>query len=138
MQITHSDRALWAYLPDAFLADNFDIIIDATEFWIRDANLLEELFAIKVLDYVNQRVVWEFNRRNSRELEIAGTAVLIQHASSSNGRRIKNIFQRDRKYNQSLAVVSTGLDPQLIFPRLPGDVGFPLMLSIEMKLIPCE
>jgi hypothetical protein len=92
--------------------------------------------SIVVFDSVNQKAVWELDGRNYHGLEIAGTALWNQHASSD-GRNVKRIFQRNRNHDQPLTVISTGVDPQLIFPRLNGKIGFPLIVSIELKLIPC-
>ena len=47
-------------------------------------------------------------------------------------------FEGIRKSQQPLTLISTGQDPQLILPLLPGNVGFPLIMSVEMKLIPYE
>jgi hypothetical protein len=92
--------------------------------------------SIVVFDSVNQKAVWELNGRNDHDLQITGTAVLNRNASRK-GRNVARILQRHRNYRQPLTVISTGVDPQLIFPRLDGELGFPLVISIELKLIPC-
>jgi hypothetical protein len=93
--------------------------------------------SIAVFDTVNHRLVWQLDGRNSTKVVVSGTAVPINHTFLDNGKRMQKIFRRGTKYHQPLAVISTGLDPQLILPPLPDDVGFPLIVSVEMKLIPC-
>jgi hypothetical protein len=44
----------------------------------------------------------------------------------------------NKKPQQPFTIISTGVDPQLILPILPSNVGFPLIMSVEMKLIPYE
>ncbi|HEU0210225.1 MAG TPA: hypothetical protein VFQ78_14760 [Candidatus Udaeobacter sp.] len=94
--------------------------------------------SITAFDIMNRKVVWEIDGRHSSRLDIAGTAMLINHWSRGNGHRMQQIFRRERKYHEPLSVISTGLDPQLILPILPENAGFPLLISIEMKVIPCE
>lgn len=95
--------------------------------------------SIAVFDSRNQRVVWELDGRNSSKLMVKGTAALMNHDLRSNGRRTPMFFRAAKEYGrQPFRLISTGSDPQLMFPPLPGDVGFPLIVTIEMKLMPCE
>jgi hypothetical protein len=95
--------------------------------------------SIAVFDSRNQRVVWELDGRNSSKLMVQGTAALMNHDLRSNGRLTPMFFRAVSGHGlQPFRVISTGSDPQLMFPPLPSDVGFPLIVTIEMKLIPCE
>ena len=95
--------------------------------------------SVAVFDSRHHRIVWEFNGRDSSKLVIRGTAVLMNYDLRSNGRRMPIFFRTDKGHDRHrFRIFSTGSDPQLIFPRLPSDVGFPLIVTIEMKLIPCD
>jgi len=90
-------------------------------------------------DTPNKRVVWELGGRDANELAISGTAEWANRALPKAGRWKHKFFWRNKSNNpQSLYIISTGLDPQLIFPTLPEDIGFPLEISVEMKIIPSE
>jgi hypothetical protein len=100
---------------------------------------LVSINSIVVFDSRHQTVVWEFNRPDSSKLMVRGTAVLMNRDSRRNGRRMPIFFRNDKEHDgHRVRVISTGSDPQLIFQPLPADVGFPLIVSIEMKLIPCD
>lgn len=95
--------------------------------------------SIAIFDTVNHKMVWELDSRDSRNLLVGGTAVPINNALRSGGGRVQKFFRTDKKYNhQPLRMISTGVDPQLILPPLPDDVGFPLVISVEMNLLPSE
>ncbi len=100
---------------------------------------LVSINSIVVFDSRHHRVVWEFNGRDSNKLMVSGTAVLINRYFRSNGRLMPIFFRAGKEHDgHRLRMISTGSDPQLMFPALPGDVGFPLIVTIEMKLIPCD
>jgi hypothetical protein len=86
---------------------------------------LVNIKSISVVDGKSGQVVWEIDGKNGGEVRAAGTAVIG-----------KRRWFRNRNGAPALRVVSTGLDPQLILPTLPGNVGFPLMLSMEIHLVP--
>jgi hypothetical protein len=94
--------------------------------------------SIAVFDAVNHRTVWELGGLDSAEPAITGTAIAVHQGALLNGGGLRKIFRRNRKSQQALTLISTGQDPQLILPVLPGNVGFPLIMSVEMKLIPYE
>lgn len=91
--------------------------------------------SITVVDLLNNRVVLKLDGRDANKLITSGTAVRENPA-----RGWKQLFFRTKKSNnqQSLCVISTGFDPQLIFPTLPEEIGFPLVISAEMRFIPFE
>ena len=64
---------------------------------------------------------------NAAMLKFGGTAVLTQP------KPLKKTINLT-----PLSVLSTGADPQLFLPPLSGRVGFPLVVSVEMKFIPSE
>lgn len=86
---------------------------------------------IAVFDTVNHRLVWESEGQDSSKLHFGGTAILIRNSQAA-----PKLFRRDEDKRWPLHIVSTGLDPQVILPTLPEDVGFPLIISIGMKIIP--
>jgi hypothetical protein len=95
--------------------------------------------SISAFDVRNHRVIWELDGEDSSKLISGGTAVLMSDDWCSSRRWIQTFFRSDKKHNrQPVRLISTGVDPQLMFPPLPGDVGFPLIITIEMKLIPSE
>jgi hypothetical protein len=100
---------------------------------------LLSISSITVFDSNHCRVVWELDGRNSSKLIVKGTAALMNHDLRSNGRLTPMFFRAVSGHGrQPFRMISTGSDPQLLFPPLPGDVGFPLIVTIEMKLMPCE
>jgi hypothetical protein len=93
---------------------------------------------IVVFDSCHRKVVWAFDGRDWSKLGVRGTAILMNQLSS-NGRWMPTLFRVDRERGrQPFRLVSTGSDPQVMLPPLPADVGFPLIVTIEMKLIPCD
>lgn len=94
--------------------------------------------SIAVFDAVNHRVIWELGDDDSAELAITGTAALVHYSARLNGGGLRKMFGRSRKSQQPLTIISTGQDPQLILPILPRNVEFPLIMSVEMKLVPYE
>jgi len=93
--------------------------------------------SITVFDLSNNRVTLELEDRDVNKIGIGGTAVWENSALSRiNG--WKQLLFSSNKSNgrRPLRVISTGSDPQLILPRLPRDIGFPLEISVEMKFIP--
>lgn len=100
---------------------------------------LIKIDCITAFDTRNDRVVWQLDGRNSRKLIAAGTAVVTNHMPLRLGESKRMLFSRNGlNRRRSLDVISTGLDPQLLLPPLPNHVGFPLIISIEMKLIPFQ
>jgi hypothetical protein len=100
---------------------------------------LVSISSITIFDLLNNRVVLEIDGRHAHKLVISGTAAWENSALSRiNG--WKQLFFSLNKSNgrPPLRVISTGPDPQLIFPRLPNDIGFPLEISVQMKFIPSE
>jgi len=94
--------------------------------------------SIAIFDTLKQRIVWELNGRNATKLVVGGTATVVNHAFPGGSIRMQRVFRRYAKVPQPLTVISTGLDPQLIFPPLPYDTGFPLIISVEMNFVPCS
>jgi len=94
--------------------------------------------SIAVFDAVNHGVVWELGAHDSAEPTITGTAVPVHPSAPFNGGGLRKIWRWNKKSQQPFTVISTGVDPQLILPILPSNVGFPLIMSVEMKLIPYE
>jgi hypothetical protein len=95
--------------------------------------------SITALDLVNNRVVWELKGGNASKLVISGTAVWESSARSRiNGWKRLILTSSKSNGRPPTRVISTGLDPQLILPKLPRDVGFPLEISIKMKFIPSQ
>ena len=95
--------------------------------------------SIIAYDTVHNRLVWDLDGRDLSKLVVGGTAVITSHAPRRMGGSMRMFYSRNGSNRQQpLRVISTGLDPQLIFPRLPDDVGFPLIISVEMKLTPSE
>lgn len=94
---------------------------------------------ITAFDTRNMSVVWQLDGADSRKLMVGGTAVMVNHMRRRvGGRKRWPIHGNGSNRRRSLDVISTGLDPQLILPPLPNDVGFPLVISVEMKLIPSQ
>jgi hypothetical protein len=77
----------------------------------------------------NKKVVWKLDTRNMDKLKIAGTAT---------GIRENWIQKKFRTSNHHLLLISTGIDPQLILPRLPKDIAFPMVVSVELKVAPSQ
>lgn len=87
--------------------------------------------SISILDK-NKKLVWELNSSNAGKVAIAGTAVRVKGASWK-----RRIFQNGSGYSEPpLRIVSTGLDPQVLLPRLPSDAAFPIVISVEMNVTP--
>jgi hypothetical protein len=97
------------------------------------------IYSVAVFDTHRHRTVWDLTGRDLRKLIVCGTAVSMSDSWNGSSWRTKKIFRRlQNRQPQSFRVLSTGSDPQLMFPPLPSDIGFPLIITIEMKLIPCE
>jgi hypothetical protein len=86
------------------------------------------IYSITMFDK-NKKVVWKLDTRNMDKLKIAGTAT---------GIRENWIRKKFRTSNHQLLLVSTGIDPQLILPRLPMDIAFPMVVSVELKVAPSQ
>jgi hypothetical protein len=93
--------------------------------------------SIIAFDTLNNRVVWELDGRDTSKLVVGGTALMPNSAPLRIGgfRRLA-LRRNSSNSDQPVRLISTGPDPQLILPSLPDGVGFPLVLSVEMKLIP--
>jgi hypothetical protein len=83
-------------------------------------------------------VVWELGAHDSAEPAITGTAVPVHPSAPFSGGGLRKMLRWNKKPQQPFTIISTGVDPQLILPILPNNVGFPLIMSVEMKLIPYE
>ncbi|MGH9961146.1 MAG: hypothetical protein ACREBC_29165, partial [Pyrinomonadaceae bacterium] len=98
---------------------------------------LISIHSITAFDALNNRVVWELDGRDTSKLIVGGTALMTNRAPPSRLGGLKRLLLRTNGSNsqQPVCLISTGLDPQLILPSLPDGVGFPLVVSVEMKLI---
>jgi len=98
---------------------------------------LVSISSITVLDLLNNCVVLKLDGRDANKLVISGTAHWENPALSWINRWKHVFFSSNKSSGQPpLRVISTGSDPQLIFPTLPKDIGFPLEISVQMKFIP--
>jgi hypothetical protein len=98
---------------------------------------LVSISSITVLDLLNNCVVLKLDGRDTNKLVISGTALWENPALSWINRWKQVFFSSNKSSGQPpLRVISTGSDPQLIFPTLPKDIGFPLEISVQMKFIP--
>ena len=92
-----------------------------------------------MFDLLHDCVVLQLGGRDAKKLIISGTAVWENSALSRINGWTQGLLSSNKSNGQPpLRVVSTGLDPQLIFPILPKDIGFPLEISVEMKFVPSE
>ena len=92
---------------------------------------------ITAFDTRSNRIVWQLDGGDSKKLMVSGTAVMTNRMRLGVvGRNRWLIHRNGSSRRRPLDVLSTGLDPQLLLPPLPNDVGFPLVISVEMKLIP--
>jgi hypothetical protein len=95
--------------------------------------------SITAFDTCNNSVVWQLDGGDSRKLNVSGTAVMTNQMRRRAGRTKRMLMSRSgSNRRRSVDILSTGQDPQLLLPPLPKDVGFPLVISIEMKLIPSQ
>jgi hypothetical protein len=91
------------------------------------------VYSMTVLDK-NKKMVWQLNGRNSSRITIGGTAIPVKGVSWK-----EKLFRSPMTNNgQPLRIISTGVDPQLILPRLPRDIEFPVVLSVSMSVAPCK
>ena len=92
-----------------------------------------------IVDAGNHRLVWELDGRDASAVMVGGTAVLMNGNAGTNGYRRPSFLRGYRRdYHKSFRLISTGLDPQIVLPRLSDDVKFPLIVTVEMKLLPCK
>lgn len=80
----------------------------------------------------NKKVVWELTRRNAGKVFVRGTAFAVRGGHWK--QRLREALETNR--HMPLRIISTGVDPQLILPRLPENIEYPISLSIEMKCSP--
>ena len=80
----------------------------------------------------NKKVVWELTRRNAGKVFVRGTAFAVRGGHWK--QRLREALERNR--HMPLRIISTGVDPQLILPRLPENIEYPISLSIGMKCSP--
>ncbi len=100
---------------------------------------LVSISSITVLDLLNNCVVLKLGGRDANKLVISGTARWENPALSRINGWKQIFFSPNKSCGQPpLRVISMGIDPQLIFPTLPKDIGFPLEVSVQMKFIPSE
>jgi hypothetical protein len=98
---------------------------------------LINITAITIFDIEKNKLVLRLDGRDEEKLVIGGTAVWANRPLSASGKWIHSVFRVNHVNNREpLYIISTGLDPQVIFPPLPKDIGFPLIISIEMQYIP--
>lgn len=91
------------------------------------------IYSMTILDK-NKKVVWKLNGRNAGRVTIGGTAIGINGVGWK-----QKLFQSPKTNNgQPLHIMSTGVDPQLILTRLPHDIEFPVVLSVDMSVAPCK
>ena len=150
LYIPDSDGRYWeksSIAQDAQLANTTTVIFRLEKFAHRfplrfdpcQCPGLIRIGSITAFDIRNNSVVWQLDGSDSKKLMVSGTAVMTNNMRRRVGGRKRMFFSRNGANRwRSLDVLSTGLDPQLILPRLPKDVGFPLVISIEMKLIPSQ
>ena len=79
----------------------------------------------------NKKVVWELTRRNAGKVVVRGTAFAVRGGHWK--QRLREALETSHK---PFRIISTGSDPQLILPRLPQNIEYPISLSIEMKCSP--
>ena len=95
--------------------------------------------SITAFDFDSQKLVWRLNARDLRKLTVGGTAFLANRVLLKMGGLNRRFFNRNGSTpGPAIDVISTGLDPQLILPALPKDVGFPLLIFADMKLLPSK
>jgi len=80
----------------------------------------------------NKKVVWELTRRNAGKVVVSGTAFAVRGGHWK--QRLREALETNS--HKPLRIISTGSDPQLILPRLPEKIEYPISLSIEMKFSP--
>ena len=80
----------------------------------------------------NKKVVWELTRRNAGKVVVRGTAFAVRGGHWKE--RLREALETNS--HKPLRIISTGVDPQLILPRLPENIEYPISLSIEMKCSP--
>ncbi len=92
---------------------------------------LVTIYSMTIMDK-DKRLVWELTNHHVGKIKIAGTAVLLRDTSWR-----RRIFSNGSACSAPpLHIVSTGLDPQVLLPRLPGDVAFPIVISVKMNVAP--
>ena len=91
------------------------------------------VYSMTVVDN-NKKTVWELTGRNIGRVTIAGTGICAKGMSWK-----QKLFQSSGTNNgHPLRIISTGVDPQLILPRLPHDIDFPIIFSVSMSVAPCN
>lgn len=89
------------------------------------------IYSMSIIDK-NKKVVWELDGCKIGKLIITGTAIPMKDVNWK-----QKLFQLAGTNNgQPLRIISTGVDPQLILPRLPSDTEFPIVLSVDMNVAP--
>lgn len=96
---------------------------------------LVRIYSVDIFDVVNDRIIWKLDDFNAKRFAVNGT-VAWSNRISQGSRWIQTLFRKNSR--QFLSIVSTGVDPQLILPRLPANVEFPVEIRIEMKIIPFD
>jgi hypothetical protein len=64
--------------------------------------------------------------------------VMNGHARTNGYRRPSFLRAYRRDSPTPFRLVSTGLDPQILLPPLKDDVRFPLVITIEMTILPAS
>jgi hypothetical protein len=100
---------------------------------------LVSISAITVFDLYSKRLILKLGSHNAKKLTVTGTAVWAKPVRRGLG-SWKQMFLKPNNSNgwRSIYVISTGSDPQLIFPPLPKDIEFPLVILVQMKFIPSD
>jgi hypothetical protein len=95
--------------------------------------------SFSIIEARSHRIVWELNGHNASGLVIGGTAVMRDGNPKANGHRKQSFLRAYRRDpdNKPFRLISTGMDPQVVLPPLGDDVNFPLIITVEMKLLPC-
>jgi hypothetical protein len=94
--------------------------------------------SLTAFDATHNRVIWELDGRDAARIGIGGTAEWVRASPAGSSGRMKFFGGNDSNGHQPLRLVSTGRDPQLMLPPLPADTEFPLIVSVEMKIIPID
>ena len=93
---------------------------------------LVTIYSLAIWDH-NKKLLWELTSNNASKLLVRGTAFALIEGGNWKQRLRETLKKNSRK---PFRIVSTGIDPQLILPRTPGDIEFPITLSVELSIAP--
>lgn len=94
---------------------------------------LVSISSIVIYDLQKSKVILDSNNIDKGKFIVAGTAVCA-NSQPRWPRILLDVLKLNS--NKSINLISMGADPQLIFPRLPIDVDFPLVIAIDIKFTP--